>query len=112
MTTISVTRRDFIKVSALTGGGFLLGFRLSSDGEPLAPADFAPNVWLKIATDGAVTITVHRSEMGQGVWTSVPMIVAEELEADWSKVRIEQADAHPTRYGSQSTGGKIGRAHV
>ncbi|HEX9615689.1 MAG TPA: xanthine dehydrogenase family protein molybdopterin-binding subunit [Bacteroidota bacterium] len=105
MTTLNVTRRDFIKVSALTGGGFLLGFRLSSDSELIAGSEFTPNVWLKIASDGAVTITVHRSEMGQGVWTSFPMIVAEELEADWSKVSIEQADAHPTKYGSQSTGG-------
>ncbi|MEX1138187.1 MAG: xanthine dehydrogenase family protein molybdopterin-binding subunit [Bacteroidota bacterium] len=105
MKTLNVTRRDFIKVTAVTGGGFLLGFRLLSNGEPASPADFAPNVFVKIAADNTITITVHRSEMGQGVWTSVPMIVAEELEADWSKVTIEQADAHPTKYGSQSTGG-------
>jgi len=105
MITLNVTRRDFIKVSAVTGGGFLLGFRLIANDETGPPSDFTPNVWLRVGTDGAVTITVHRSEMGQGVWTSVPMIVAEELEADWSTVSIEQADAHPTKYGSQSTGG-------
>jgi len=105
MKTLNVTRRDFIKVTAVAGGGFLLGFRLPSNGEPASPADFAPNVFVKIAADNTIIITVHRSEMGQGVWTSVPMIVAEELEADWSKVTIEQADAHPTKYGSQSTGG-------
>jgi CO/xanthine dehydrogenase Mo-binding subunit len=107
MNMLNVTRRDFIKVTAVTGGGFLLGFRLPFIDESASPADFAPNVFVKIATDNIVTITVHRSEMGQGVWTSVPMIVADELEADWSKVTIEQADAHPTKYGSQSTGGSF-----
>lgn len=105
MNMLNVTRRDFMKISALAGGGFLLGFRLPSDGESPSPTDFVPNVFVKIAADNTVTITVHRSEMGQGVWTSVAMIVAEELEADWAKVTVEQADAHPTKYGSQSTGG-------
>lgn len=107
MTTLDVTRRSFIKVAAAAGGGFLLGFRLPGDNESVSAADFTPNVWLKIAADGNITITVHRSEMGQGVWTAVPMIVADELEADWNNVRIEQADAHPTKYGSQSTGGSF-----
>lgn len=107
MTTNTLSRRSFVKVAAAAGGGLLLGFRLSHEDESALAADFTPNVWLKIATNDTITITVHRSEMGQGVWTSVPMIVAEELEADWSKVNIEQADAHPTKYGSQSTGGSF-----
>lgn len=107
MNPVTISRRDFIKVATVASGGLMLGFRLQSDTDASAPADFAPNVWLRIASDNTVTITVARSEMGQGVWTSLPMIVAEELDADWNMVRIEQADAHPVKYGSQSTGGSF-----
>jgi isoquinoline 1-oxidoreductase beta subunit len=107
----NLSRRDFIKVSSAAGAGLMLSFYLPSKGETLGPASdaspFAPNAWLKIDTDGIVTITVARSEMGQGVLTSMPMIVAEELEADWKNVRVEQAISHPTKYGSMSTGGSF-----
>ena len=110
-TPTNLTRRDFIKVSSVAGAGLVLSFYLPSKGEPLgaaaaAPA-FAPNAWLTIDTNGIVTITVARSEMGQGVLTSMPMIVAEELEADWKNVRVIQAISHPTKYGSMSTGGSF-----
>ena len=75
--------------------------------EPPAES-FAPNVWLKIEPSGAVTITVAKSEMGQGPLTYFPMIVAEELEADWKSIKVEQALAHPDKYGSQNTGGSQG----
>ncbi len=101
----TLTRRDFIKISAVAGTGLVLAFYLPSKDEVPEEAAFIPNAWLKIDTDGTVTVTVARSEMGQGVWTSMPMIVAEELDADWSKIRIVQADAHPSKYGSMSTGG-------
>lgn len=105
----TLTRRSFIKAAAAAGGGLLLSLYLPSKEDALlgSPVDtpFSPNVWIKIDTDGNVTITVARSEMGQGVWTSMSMIVAEELDADWSKVSVKQADAHFTRFGSQSTGG-------
>ncbi|MBI3003930.1 MAG: xanthine dehydrogenase family protein molybdopterin-binding subunit [Ignavibacteriales bacterium] len=107
----TLNRRDFIKVSSLAGSGLVLGFYLPSKeneslfAEPLT--DFSPNAFVKIDPTGTVTISVAKSEMGQGVRTSLPMIVAEELEADWSKVKIEQADAHPTKYGSQGTGGSF-----
>ena len=65
---------------------------------------FEPNIYLKIMKDGIVTITAFRSEMGQGVRTAIAMIVAEELDVDWSSVRIEQAPADPA-YGGQTTGG-------
>jgi isoquinoline 1-oxidoreductase beta subunit len=101
-----LSRRDFMKVAAVGGTGLLLSFYLPSrDSEATEPQVFAPNAWLKIQADGTVTITVHKSEMGQGVLTALPMIVAEELDADWNKVRFVQADAHPTKYGSQGTGG-------
>jgi CO/xanthine dehydrogenase Mo-binding subunit len=106
----SLSRRDFIRISSVAGAGLLLSFYLPSKDELALAATgeaFAPNAWLKIDNDGIVTITVARSEMGQGVLTSMPMIVAEELEADWKKVRVEQANAHPTKYGSMSTGGSF-----
>ena len=82
----TVTRRDFIKISAVAGAGLVLSFYLPSDTDatvaPEEGATFAPNAWLRIDNEGIVTITVARSEMGQGVRTSMPMIVAEELDAD------------------------------
>lgn len=110
-----INRRDFLKLSALSGAGLLLGFRLpeagvAGDANALVmnmaqPGDgFTPNAYLHIAADSAVTVMVHRSEMGQGVNTSVPMIVADELEVDWAAIRIEQAPADPV-YGNQVTGG-------
>ncbi len=109
MMTSTITRRDFMKVVSVAGTGFVLGFYLpTKDRELLAAAageGFAPNAFLSIDKTGSVTITVAKSEMGQGVRTSLPMIVADELEADWSKVKIEQAPGHPTKYGRQGTGG-------
>jgi isoquinoline 1-oxidoreductase beta subunit len=110
-TLTNLTRRDFIKVSSTAGAGLLLSFYLPSKGETMdaaaAAPPFAPNAWLTIDTDGIVTVTVARSEMGQGVLTSMPMIVAEELEADWKNIRVEQAISHPTKYGSMQTGGSF-----
>ena len=107
--TFTPTRRDFIKVVSVAGGGLALGIYLFSKEdllltEPLPATGFSPNAWLKIDTAGSVTITVAKSEMGQGVRTSLPMIVAEELEADWEKIRIEPALADP-KYGNMTTGG-------
>ncbi|HAV23382.1 MAG TPA: hypothetical protein DCX46_07790 [Bacteroidetes bacterium] len=112
MTTTSVSRRDFMKSASAAGAGLVLSFYLPSKetvllAEPLAES-FSPNVWLKIDPSGVVTITVAKSEMGQGARTYFPMIVAEELEADWGSIRVEQAPAHPDKYGSQSTGGSTG----
>jgi isoquinoline 1-oxidoreductase beta subunit len=101
-------RREFIKVVSVSGGGLFLASYvplkdlLASSGED--PKIFSPSVFLKIDSDGIVTIIVHRSEMGQGVKTALPMLVAEELEVDWNKIVIEQADADQ-KYGSQTTGG-------
>ncbi len=106
--TLTFTRRDFIKVVSVAGGGLALGFHLPAKEDALATESldaFAPNAWLRIDTDGSTTITVARSELGQGVRTALPMIVAEELEADWEKVRLEFALAHPDKYGDMTTGG-------
>ncbi len=86
---MTTTRRDFLKITALAGSSLLLGVG-PSDRKP-----FSPNTWLRIDPDGKVTVTVGKSEMGQGVRTSLPMIVAEELDADWEKIAIEQAMPMP-----------------
>jgi len=108
-TLASLTRREFLTVSAASGAGLIIGMYLpAAVRADLASADppgpFAPNAWLRIDPAGTVTVTVAKSEMGQGVLTSLPMIVAEELDADWSHIRYEQAIADD-RYGSMGTGG-------
>jgi CO/xanthine dehydrogenase Mo-binding subunit len=103
-TPSAIDRRDFVRLSALAGGGLLLAvYAPRADGDPAAP--FQPNAFLRIEPTGIVTITVARSDMGQGVRTALPMIVAEELDADWTMVRVAQADAHPDRYGRMMTVG-------
>ena len=95
------SRRDFLIAGVAAGTGLVIGFYLPHKGNK---GVFAPNAYLRIAPDGKITVVVARSEMGQGVWTSLPMILAEELEADWKQITIEQAGAS-TLYGDQSTGG-------
>jgi isoquinoline 1-oxidoreductase beta subunit len=107
---MAMNRRDFIKVSALAGGGFAIGFALPATQAFAAEAKaFAPNQWIRITPDNIVTVIVDKSEMGQGVYTGLPMLIAEELDVDWSKIRIEPAPAakeyaHPW-FGVQGTGG-------
>ena len=108
---MSMTRRDFLTVSALAGGGFAIGFALPWSSALAADAKpaFAPNQWIRIAPDNTLTVVVDKCEMGQGVYTGLPMLVAEELDADWQTVRIEPAPAareyaHPW-FGVQGTGG-------
>ncbi|MGB7621125.1 MAG: xanthine dehydrogenase family protein molybdopterin-binding subunit [Terriglobia bacterium] len=108
-TTSKVTRRNFMKVGALAGTGLVIAFYLPSSHELNTSADsaggsFAPNAFLQIEPDGKITVWVTKSEMGQGIQTSLPMLVAEELEADWATIHIKQADANP-KYGDQGTGG-------
>ena len=115
METVLLDRRSFLRVSAVAGGGVLLAayfepaVDLLAQGQPNpnAPA-FAPDAFVRVAPDGIVTIMAKSPELGQGIMVSVPMIIAEELDADWKDVRIEQADLDPTKYGRQSTGGSNG----
>jgi len=101
-----VDRREFIKVGTLAGGGLLLAiYAPGARGQDSAAAPFQPNAFLRIDPSGEVTITVARSDMGQGVRTALPMIIADELDADWSSVRVRQADAHPDQYGRMMTVG-------
>jgi len=107
---VSIPRRRFLQSSALATAGLIIGFRIPLDGDAAdAPGEFTPNAFLRIAPDGRVTVIVGKSEMGQGVYTALSMIAAEELDADWSKVRVEAAPAAPayfhTAFGTQMTGG-------
>jgi isoquinoline 1-oxidoreductase subunit beta len=115
------SRRRFLEVTTAATGGMLLRFsiggreraRASGSGSAVSATEsgpFRPNAFLRIDPDGAVTISVPRPEMGQGVRTSLPMIVAEELDCDWSSVHIEQADLDPV-YGEQYVGGSNSVPH-
>src|ERR1051325_10862289 len=103
MTHPTINRREFLEAGAAAGASLLIGFHLPAFARG-ATQSFKPNAWIEIKPDGAVTIWTGRSEMGQGVKTAMPMIVAEELEADWTRVRVAQADADPA-YGDQFTVG-------
>ncbi|MDH3222262.1 MAG: molybdopterin-dependent oxidoreductase, partial [Gemmatimonadota bacterium] len=114
MTVRKLDRRDFVKVGATAGGGLFLGIsffpRVGPDGStaggPVHEADtFHPNAFLRLDPDGSLTIWCAKADMGQGVRTSLPMIVADEMDADWSRVQTVQADAHPEKYGRQMTVG-------
>ncbi len=105
----TVSRRTFLRVGTVAGAGLALGVWLPTASHPDAEGektgdDFVPNAWVRIDHQGNVTITVAKSEMGQGVRTALPMIVADELDADWSKVHVEQAVADE-KYGNMTTGG-------
>src|ERR1022692_3957610 len=102
-----LNRREFvaagIAAGIAAGVGLVVGFYLPHKGGASKEA-FSPNAYLRITPDNKITIVVARSEMGQGVRTALPMILAEELEADWKHIEIEQAGAS-TLYGDQTTGG-------
>jgi isoquinoline 1-oxidoreductase beta subunit len=90
----STSRREFVETTA--GLVIAFSFPWHVDAAPGAPApSFAPNAWLRIGTDGIVTLTVDKSEMGQGSQTGLAMILAEELEADWSKVQLGPVPENP-----------------
>jgi len=102
------SRRDFLKIGGLVAGGFVLGvsfFSCTEKGKKIT--SIAPNVYLSITSEGEVIIIAHRSEMGQGIRTSLPLIIADELGADWNKVRIVQAEGDEKKYGSQNTDGSF-----
>jgi isoquinoline 1-oxidoreductase beta subunit len=98
-----LSRREFVAAGVAAGAGLVIGFYLPH-GSASQKETFSPNAYLRITPDNKVTIVVARSEMGQGVRTALPMILAEELEADWNQIEIEQAGAS-TLFGDQTTGG-------
>ena len=108
-TRMEVTRREFLEVAGAAGASLLIGFTLTGCEPAPAGPPLEPNAWLRIGPDESILVIVDRSEMGQGVATSLPMLLAEELEADWSKIRFEFAPADPKYnnllFGMQGTGG-------
>src|SRR3989442_4587861 len=110
MESVLMSRRSFLRVSAMAGGGMVLSLYL----EPLLPAQeqpparpLTPTAFVRIAADGTVTIMAKDPEVGQGVKTMLPMLIAEELDADWKRVKIEQADFDDKKYFGQFAGGSM-----
>ena len=113
--TATSTRREFLQAGALAGGALLLGFHIpmaSALARNNSPANntFAPNAFIRIDQQGVVTLIMPQVEMGQGIYTGVAMILAEELDADWEKVRVEHAPPNERLYANpifqiQATGG-------
>ncbi len=111
------SRRKFLKGSVALVGGLVIGFYLpfksgrarAAEGAGAPAQVYPPNAFIRIAADDSITIVVNKSEMGQGVYTSLPMLIAEELEADWSHIRVESAPVdkvyNHTGFGMQITGG-------
>ena len=112
MSPIGVARRDFLRVTALAGGGLLIGTWLDfgavgvlEASETAGAADFEPNAFIRIAPSGAITIIAKNPEIGQGIKTMLPMLIAEELDVPWESITIEQAMSDPSKYGPQFAGG-------
>ncbi len=117
---LNISRRTFIKATALIAGGLVIAFSIpeakrflfqkvkddAAEGKTKLPA---PNAFLRVGTDNSITVMLAHSEMGQSIWTTLPMLIADELDADWSKIKVEHAPAAPayvhTAYGIQITGG-------
>jgi isoquinoline 1-oxidoreductase beta subunit len=112
---VRISRRDLLKATAMVGGGLVIGFVIPGAkrfalAQAPAPAALPPmNAFLHVGADDSVTVLLAHSEMGQGIWTTLPMLIAEELDADWSKVKVEHAPAAAvyahTVFGMQMTGG-------
>ena len=125
-------RREALWAAAFAATGLLVGCHVAPEPQVAAPAPpppgpspaaqptravppaFAPNAWVRVATDGTVTVIIDKSEMGQGILTGLAMLVAEELECDWSKVKTEFAPVNPAYvnplFGMQATGGSTSTA--
>jgi isoquinoline 1-oxidoreductase beta subunit len=127
-TQVSMNRREFLKAGAAAGAGLTLGFYLpgalgqmsgpgKTAGAAAAAASFSPNAFVRIGTDNTVTVLVKHLEMGQGTYTGLPTLVAEELDADWTQVKVEGAPADAKRYNNllwgeaQGTGGSTAVAN-
>jgi isoquinoline 1-oxidoreductase beta subunit len=107
-----VSRRDFLRTTAAVGAGLTIATWLpgcgSSPAAGAAGSGFVPNAFVRIGTDDSVTIIAKHLEMGQGAYTGLATLLADELDADWSRVRVEGAPADESRYGNASWGGAMG----
>lgn len=111
---IDLSRRKFLQSSAVVGAGLIIGIPLSlhkalAADAPAAAKLPAPSAFLKVGSDNRITVLLAHSEMGQGIWTTLPMLIAEELECDWQQIEVQHAPAAPvyahTAWGVQGTGG-------
>jgi isoquinoline 1-oxidoreductase beta subunit len=108
-----IDRRKFIRSTALAAGGLIISFNVPAGGRAggvvKEPVLFAPNAFLRVGTDNSVKVILSHCEMGQGIWTSLSMLIAEELDADWKSLQVEHAPAdmayYHTVYATQRTGG-------
>src|ERR1700733_4120432 len=104
-------RRSFLKVSALAGGGMMIGIYTQSEllaqrgGPGAVPAAVNPNVYITVHPDNTFTLIAKNPETGQGMRNALPMIIADELDVDWKQVKVQQADCNPALYGAQIEGG-------
>src|ERR1019366_7451585 len=107
----TTSRRSFLRLTAIAGGGVMLAFyakpeaALAQAPGAQPPAPLLPSSFIKVAPDGIVTITAKNPEIGQGIKTTLPMIIADELDVDWKDVRLVQADLDEVKYGRQNAGG-------
>jgi isoquinoline 1-oxidoreductase subunit beta len=114
--TLSVSRRKFLSQGLGVSSALLLGFQLPVSGRVRKSASsaaaeaFVPNAWLRITPDNRITILAEKPELGQGSWTYTAMLVAEELELDWTTIQLEQAPTIPSIYKGLRTGGSGGAA--
>jgi isoquinoline 1-oxidoreductase beta subunit len=107
-----LSRRDLLKAGTVVGGGLVIGlvvpggrrFAAAEAAAPTAAGAFVPNAFLRVGRDDSVTVLLAHSEMGQGIWTALPMLIAEELDADWSRIKVEHAPA-AAAYGLAALGG-------
>jgi isoquinoline 1-oxidoreductase subunit beta len=109
----TVSRRDFVRVSLVVGGGLMVSvYGCGPNGEPAAEprsdGSLAPNAFVRIDTNGNVIVTSKHLEMGQGAYTGLATLIAEELDADWSKVTVEGAGADKKKFGNLNMGGVQG----
>src|SRR5262249_23664324 len=113
---MSTTRRAFLKNSLMAGAGLVIAVDRGAFASDNNPADFSPNAYIQIRPDNQIILWVTRSEMGQGVRTTLPMILADELEADWTKIHLEQASPSPRfkgiRLRTSGSGSTVGTYNV
>ena len=106
--SLTLNRRQFLKATAVGSCGLMVGISLNASANASSAkqaAEFNPNAFIHLQKDGCVLIYCGRCEMGQGISTALPSVVADEMEADWSRVTVEQAEGDQDKYGSQATGG-------
>jgi isoquinoline 1-oxidoreductase subunit beta len=105
MTVLRVNRRTFLKAGGTAAGGLMISYYVRERRRGRAAAIFEPSGYVRVNADGTVTLWAKNPDMGQGSKTSLPMMIAEELDVEWAQVRVEQGDLHPALFGGQGSGG-------